>query len=97
MTIRSTISLVLLCLASAGAEHTHTQVTSLEEGLHGLELMAKFKSWMEEHAKVYVSHTSFKQAMSTWLDNNCKYLHWVKELRQWCLLKNQRCHRRVIK
>mmetsp|Transcript_9696 Transcript_9696/g.26852 ORF Transcript_9696/g.26852 Transcript_9696/m.26852 type:complete len:360 (-) Transcript_9696:96-1175(-) len=72
MTIRSTISLVLLCLASAGAEHTHTQVTSLEEGLHGLELMAKFKSWMEEHAKVYVSHTSFKQAMSTWLDNNSK-------------------------
>uniref|UniRef100_A0A7S2YNG2 Peptidase C1A papain C-terminal domain-containing protein n=1 Tax=Entomoneis paludosa TaxID=265537 RepID=A0A7S2YNG2_9STRA len=65
-------TLLMAVLAMANAEHSHTTVTNIEEELHGLELMAKFKSWMDQHTKSYDTHASFQQRLTTWMDNNAK-------------------------
>ena len=69
--IRSTLLAALLTsVASAAGEHTHTTVTSLEEGLHGLELMAKFSAWINEFEKSYETHEDFNQRLHNWLSND---------------------------
>jgi len=34
--------------------------------------MAKFKSWMDEHTKIYDTHYDFSARLKIWLDNNAK-------------------------
>jgi|Transcript_19983 cathepsin L len=58
--------------SSALAEHTHTTVTNLEEGMHGLELMGRFNAWMNKFEKTYDAHHEFQQRLNNWLSNNAQ-------------------------
>lgn len=65
------VFLLQICSAVLGVEQpTHTTVTSLEEEIHGLELMAKFQEWVKTHSKVYQTHQDFSQRLKIWLHNN---------------------------
>jgi len=57
---------VLSILALTGSAFA----VSVEEGNLSIELMTKFKNWVDFHGKAYDSHDEKMKRLQIWLDND---------------------------
>jgi hypothetical protein len=62
-------SITLLFLTASGA----TRVES--EASLSVELMSKFKGWVDFHQKMYDSHDNKMERLNIWLNNDGTYLN----------------------